>query len=134
MDADISTVIVKNIDDFVDPGLVVNDGITDLPIIGNVTAVDGVEGLYKCTYSYNGQNYERYIIEVGAKIGDVNSDGNVNAIDANYLDKMNNVKITNVTEARIYDVDKNGVLNGDNAETIFLFILLSSFHIILKYY
>lgn len=118
LDADISTVIVKNIDDFVDPGLVVNDGITDLPIIGNVTAVDGVEGLYKCTYSYNGQNYERYIIEVGAKIGDVNSDGNVNAIDANYLDKMNNVKITNVTEARIYDVDKNGVLNGDDADAI----------------
>ena len=113
VDGDKNTVIVKNLDAFSDPGLSVNgtavSGGTPVP-------VDGVEGLYKVTYTYEDQSYERYVAVVG-RIGDVNGDGNVNAVDANYLDNKD-ADTNGVTEARVHDVNKDGKIDGSDASAI----------------
>ena len=41
------TVITSGLDKFVDPGVNINDGSTSDTIKGTVSAVSGVEGLYK---------------------------------------------------------------------------------------
>ncbi len=63
----------------------INDGSTSDTIKGTVNAVSGVEGLYKVTYQINDSTMERYLLVVDRRIGDVNSDGAVNGIDANNL-------------------------------------------------
>ena len=113
VDSDKNTVIVKSLDTFSDPGLSVN-GTTVSG--GTPVQVNGVEGLYKVTYTYEDQSYERYVAVVG-RIGDVNGDGNVNAIDANYLNGTNAAP-SGVTQARVWDVNKDGNIDGSDASAI----------------
>lgn len=113
IDGDKYTVIVTSLDAFVDPGLSVN-GST---VTGSSPVqVEGIEGLYKVTYTYNDENYERYVAVV-RKIGDTNGDGFVNAVDANYLDNKNTAP-SGVTEARVWDVNKDGMLDANDAAAI----------------
>lgn len=113
LDGDTNTVIVKDINNYTDPGITINNVEVKN---GTPVAVEGVEGLY--TVTYNGDNsLRRYVIEVGGKIGDTDADGIVNALDANALDKLNRVP-ANVTEARIWDVNKDGVLDRNDAAAI----------------
>jgi hypothetical protein len=110
-DGDINTVIVSSLADFTDPGLNVNGSVQKG---SEPAAVEGVEGLYKVTYDDG--KYERYVMVVG-RIGDVNANGAVNAIDANYLDGKNSAP-NGVTEARMADVNKDGVLDKQDASAI----------------
>lgn len=117
LDADANTLIVRDIDSFNDPGMVVNDGILNGSVTGTVTAVDGVEGLYQITYTYGDVTKTRYVMEAGDKIGDVNGDTHVNAVDANYLVKQNKTA-DGVKESRVYDVNKDGILDENDAAAI----------------
>lgn len=117
LDADANTLIVRDIDSFNDPGMVVNDGILNGSVTGTVTAVDGVEGLYQITYTYGDVTKTRYVMEAGDKIGDVNGDTHVNAVDANYLVKQNKTP-DGVKESRVYDVNKDGILDENDAAAI----------------
>lgn len=117
LDADANTLIVRDIDSFNDPGMVVNDGILNGSVTGTVTAVDGVEGLYQITYTYGDVTKTRYVMEAGGKIGDINGDTHVNAVDANYLVKQNKTA-DGVKESRVYDVNKDGILDENDAAAI----------------
>lgn len=112
-DCNKNTVIVRSIDEFTDPGLSVNGTV----IKGSVpSAVAGVDGLYKVTYSAEGQTFERYVMTV-SRIGDTNADGNVNAIDANMIDGMN-ADTDGVVQARVWDVNKDGRIDANDAAAI----------------
>lgn len=113
-DTDTSTVIVSNLNNFTDPGLMVNS----TRVKGSAPVqVEGVEGLYKVTYTHDDETYERYVMVVG-RIGDTNGDGSVNAVDANVFDKLTNNTPANVLEARVWDVNKDGRIDGDDASAI----------------
>lgn len=113
LDGDKNTVIVKNIADYQDPGIKINSA----EVKGAAPeAVEGVEGLY--TVTYNGDSsLRRYVMVVGGIIGDTDASGIVNALDANALDRIDRAPL-NITEARIWDVNKDGVLNKDDAAAI----------------
>lgn len=118
LDTDVNTLIVKDINTFTDPGMTVMDGILVSPIIkGEREAVEGVDGLWKLTYTYGDTVKTRYVIEAGCKIGDINRDGNVNNIDANVIDDTDKAA-SNVYELRIYDVNKDGRIDGADASAI----------------
>lgn len=121
VDGDKNTLIVKSIpaEDIAanrltaDPGLMV-DGEK---VYGTLSAVGGYEGLYKLTYTHDETTYERYVLVVPTKIGDTTGNKYVNAVDANKLDKLNRAP-ANVTEARIWDVNKDNVLDAQDAAAI----------------
>ncbi|MBQ8301179.1 MAG: hypothetical protein IJX57_04365 [Clostridia bacterium] len=117
LDGDANTLIVKDIDSFNDPGMVINDGMLNGPVTGTLTAVDGVEGLYQITYTYGDVTKTRYVMEAGNKIGDVNADTHVNAVDANHLAGQNKTA-DGVIESRVHDVNKDGTLDENDAEAI----------------
>lgn len=110
LDGDTSTVIVKDINDFVDPGLMVDDE----KLTGTLNQVE--DNLYRVVYTNGDITYNRYVMVVG-KIGDTNGDGSVNAVDANLLDGLNNTPLS-VKEGRIWDVNKDGTLDSKDAEDI----------------
>lgn len=111
------TVITSGLDKFVDPGVNVNDGSTSDTIKGTVSAVSGVEGLYKVTYQINDSTMERYLLVVDRRIGDVNSDGAVNGIDANNL-VGKDADANGVKQARIWDVNKDGRIDNNDVNAI----------------
>ncbi len=122
-DIDKYTVIVKNIADFTDPGVSFN-GTT---VYGSApVAVADVEGLYTVTYTLNtGLSaptiLTRYVMEAG-RIGDVNGDGYVNAVDANFIEKALGANTTinaeGVKKARVWDVNKDGQIDASDASAI----------------
>lgn len=95
----------------------VNDGSTSDTIKGTVSAVSGVEGLYKVTYQINDSTMERYLLVVDRRIGDVNSDGAVNGIDANNL-VGKDADANGVKQARIWDVNKDGRIDNNDVNAI----------------
>ena len=111
------TVITSGLDKFVDPGVNINDGSTSDTIKGTVSAVSGVEGLYKVTYQINDSTMERYLLVVDRRIGDVNSDGAVNGIDANNL-VGKDADANGVKQARIWDVNKDGRIDNNDVNAI----------------
>ena len=115
-DADVNTVIVNDIKNFDDPGMVVNGAAA---VKGTLEAVDGAKDLYKVTYNYDGGTLTRYVMVVGGKIGDANGDGILNAIDGNYITAKASGVPTTVTQARIWDVNKDGTLNRSDADAIY---------------
>ncbi len=116
-DFDKYTLIVKDITDFTDPGMVVNDEGNDVIINGTLAEVENIEGLYTLTYTHEDTELTRYVMVVGKSIGDINGDGVVNAVDANHLDGKNSVP-GGVTEARIWDVNKDGMIDKNDALAI----------------
>lgn len=94
-----------------DPGFSVNGVVNK----GTLEAIPTVKGLYKITY--DGTEEVRYVVEIGNKIGDTNANGNVNAVDAAALDSLNR-PAENVSEARVWDVNKDGILNRNDADAI----------------
>ena len=116
-DADVNTVIVNDIKNFDDPGMVVNGAAS--AVKGTLEAVDGAKDLYKVTYTYDGGTLTRYVMVVGGKIGDANGDGILNAIDGNYITAKASGVPTTVTQARIWDVNKDGTLNRSDADAIY---------------
>lgn len=118
LDSDVNTLIVKDINTFTDPGMEVQDGILVSPIVnGTLAAVEGVDGLWKLTYTYGDTENVRYVLEAGSKVGDINRDGNVNNIDANCIDKTDKAA-SGVYELRIYDVNKDGRVDKADATAI----------------
>lgn len=116
VDCDVNTVIVSDLDDFVDPGMQVNDGVTTKTVTGDVQETD-IDGMYKVVYTQDGVTNERYLLVVNRRIGDVNGDGAVNNIDANCADIVN-AEVDGVTQARIYDVNKDGRVDSKDAAAI----------------
>lgn len=114
LDTDVNTVIVSHINLFADPGVVING--EQRTSDENPVPVEGMDGLYKLTYTHEGVDYDRYIMVVRI-IGDTNNDGYINALDANYLDDKNDAP-NGVTEARIWDVNKDGILDKADATAI----------------
>lgn len=114
-DTDKYTVIIQSIDNFedVDPGLYANGS----SIKGTLTPVENIDGLYEANYEYSGENFKRYVAVVSGRIGDISGDGYVNAADANYLDRLNEAA-NSVDKARIWDVNKDGILDKNDAVTI----------------
>lgn len=117
LDADKDTLIVRNTDNFNDPGMVVNDGILNGLVKGTLEDVSEVDGLYQLVYTYGDITEKRYVMKAGNKIGDVNADNNINAIDANYLVNQNKIA-DGVIECRVCDVNKDGILDKNDAEAI----------------
>lgn len=113
-DCDKYTVIVNNINKYTDPGLMVDDTIL---YKGTPVEVEGVDNLYTITYEYKNQTYTRYVVVI-SKIGDVNGDGSVNAVDANNLDKVNIASPETINQARIWDVNKDGKIDSSDADAI----------------
>lgn len=113
-DIDEYTVIVDDIKDYNDPGLMVDDKV---PYKGTPVQVDGVDNLYTVTYEYNSETYTRYVV-VASRIGDVNGDSSVNAVDANNLDTVNITAPTTINQARVWDVNKDGKIDGTDAAAI----------------
>lgn len=119
IDADGSeyTVITSGLDKFVDPGVKINDGLTNDTIKGTVSAVSGVDGLYKVTYQVDDSTMERYLLVVDSRIGDVNKDGAVNNVDANNLVNID-ANTDGVSQARIWDVNKDGKIDSNDVNAI----------------
>lgn len=113
-DIDEYTVIVNNIKDYTDPGFMVDDKV---PYKGTPVEVEGVDNLYTVTYEYNDETYTRYVV-VTSRIGDINGDGSVNAVDANNLDKVNITSPATITQARVWDVNKDGKIDQGDADAI----------------
>ena len=114
LDSDPAALIVRDINNFEDPGFVA-DGQKKNGVLSPVT---NINGLYKLTYTYsNDQSAERYVMHIGGKIGDTNGTGYVNATDANMLDKKN-AEPNGVTEARVWDVNNDGMLTKEDANAI----------------
>ncbi len=114
-DADVNTVIVNDIKNFNDPGMVVNGAAA----VNGSDPVEVSDGLYKVTYTYDGGTLTRYVMVVGGKIGDANGDGILNALDGNYITAKASGAPNTVTQARIWDVNKDGTLNRDDADDIY---------------
>lgn len=114
-DADVNTVIVNDIKNFNDPGMVVNGAAA----VNGSDPVEVSDGLYKVTYTYDGGTLTRYVMVVGGKIGDANGDGILNALDGNYITAKASGAPNTVTQARIWDVNKDGALNRDDADDIY---------------
>lgn len=108
------TVIVNNIANYNDPGLMVDDNV---PYTSTPVKVDGADNLYTVTYEYNGTSYTRYVVVIN-RIGDVNGDKSVNAVDANNLDRVNITSPTTINQARVWDVNKDGKIDSSDAEAI----------------
>ena len=60
---------------------------------------------------------ERYLLVVDRRIGDVNSDGAVNGIDANNL-VGKDADVNGVKQARIWDVNKDGRIDNNDVNAI----------------
>lgn len=60
---------------------------------------------------------ERYLLVVDRRIGDVNSDGAVNGIDANNL-VGKDADANGVKQARIWDVNKDGRIDNNDVNAI----------------
>ncbi len=114
-DADVNTVIVNDIKNFNDPGMVVNGAAA----VNGSDPAEVSDGLYKVTYTYDGGTLTRYVMVVGGKIGDANGDGILNALDGNYITAKASGAPNTVTQARIWDVNKDGALNRDDADDIY---------------
>ncbi|MCH5210680.1 MAG: hypothetical protein J1F01_06905 [Oscillospiraceae bacterium] len=117
LDADKYTVIVRDIMNFKDPGLYA-EGVGNIASEYTMEKVNGADDLYKVTYDVEDvDDLYRYVMVV-RRIGDVDGNGYVNAIDANHLDKKKDEKPATVTEARVWDVTKEGTLNRADAAAI----------------
>ncbi len=126
-----TTLILKDIKDFTsaDPGIIVN-GQTIYASSSPVRESLLGDGVYTVTYTKDdGTAYiyeddggyqepcKRYIMVVG-KIGDVNDDNTVNATDANVLDHLTSDIPTTLAQARVWDVNKDGRIDGSDAAAI----------------
>lgn len=126
LDVGPSTVIVNNIEDFQDPGLVLEDGVENETIQGSEPYPTETEGVY-VVYYYKYTSVaveiigERYIIELKSKIGDANGNGTVNAIDANIINlyiSTNTAEFDSVQKARVYNVNKDNTLDKEDVYAI----------------
>ena len=126
LDDEESTFIAKSISDFNNAEnleMIVEDGIETRKVVFVSADQDGNDkNLYRVTYTYTDTNTNqtttmtRYVMIVG-RIGDVNGDGYVNTIDASALSQYNGDKTPKtVAQARMWDVDKDGLLNEDNSD------------------
>lgn len=120
-----STVIVKNIADFTNNKenvLIIENSATDIKTVFSEPKKASTSGLYTADYPYTladgtaARPLRRYIMVVG-KTGDINGDTYVNATDANSLDGVDITPQT-VTQARVWDVNKDGVINSEDGECI----------------
>ncbi len=116
IDSDKNTVFVKKLESFVDPGILVDGTI----VYGNAPVqIENIENLYEVVYPGDTPDEvlgRRYVAVIG-KIGDINGDGAVNAVDANYINYTEK-SVQNVIEARVWDVNKDGIINKNDADAI----------------
>lgn len=125
-DTDLSTVIVKDINDFTEPGIQ-KDGqaVTDYTKVQE--KVNNDDNFYKITYTVGTDDEQeeivRYVVVI-KKTGDTNGDGNVNAVDANYLnanggwDTDDGREVISITDARVWDVNHNNLIDKADAAAI----------------
>lgn len=117
-DLDVNTVIVNKLEDFVDPGVLVENGTNNSTVKGSAPTPTAINGIYQVTYPVDSDSNTRNIIVLNNVIGDANGDGNVNAIDSNVIKSMIPAAMTDVRTARICNVNKDDSVNLADAEAI----------------
>lgn len=110
------TVIVRNLSDFTDPGLLVDGNVTQITAT-DLQPLDDENGIYYFDYHYSDEsgltkNLVRYVMVIN-KTGDTNGDGNINAIDANFLARKlstTSAVPTNIKALREGDINMDGMV------------------------